>query len=71
MEKVGFIGAFDKTDMLIQVAKIITMLGKRVIIVDSTISQKAKYVVPVINPTTTYVTEYDGFDVAVRIQKLL
>ena len=67
MERVGFIGAFDKTDMLVQLAKIMTVLRKKVIVIDSTINQKAKYIIPVINPTTSYVTEFEGFDVAVRI----
>ena len=35
MEKVGFVGAFDKTDLLIYIAKILTVLGKRVLIADA------------------------------------
>lgn len=67
MKKIGFIGAFDKTDLLIQVAKILTQAGRKTIVIDTTINQKAKYIVPVINPTKTYITEFEGFDVAVRI----
>ena len=37
MKKVGFVGAFDKTDLVIYIAKILTVLGKRVLIVDTTI----------------------------------
>ena len=65
MKKIAFIGAYDKTDFLLYVAKIMTVLGKKVLIIDSTIMQKAKYVVPVIHPTTTYVTEFEEIDVAV------
>lgn len=65
MEKIGFIGAYDKTDFIIYIAKILTVLGKRVIVIDSTLNQKAKYIVPVINPTKSYVTQYEDFDVAV------
>ena len=65
MIKIGFIGAYDKTDLIIYVAKILTMLGKKVLVVDATITQKAKYIVPNINPSTTYVTEYEEIDVAV------
>ncbi len=65
MRKIGFVGAFDKTDLLLQIAKILTVMGIKTIVIDSTINQKAKYVVPVINPTTTYITEFEGFDVAV------
>lgn len=65
MEKIGFIGAYDKTDLIIYMAKILTILGKKVLVVDSTTNQKAKYVVPVINPTKAYVTQYENFDVSV------
>lgn len=65
MKKVGFIGSYDKTDFILYIAKILTEAGKRVLVIDSTITQKAKYVVPVINPTTSYVTEFEEIDVAV------
>lgn len=65
MEKIGFVGAYDKTDFIIYIAKILAALGKRVVVIDSTLNQKAKYIVPVINPTTSYVTQYEDFDVAV------
>lgn len=65
MKKIGFIGSYDKIDMIINVAKILTTLGKKVLVIDATINQKAKYVVPTINPTTTYVTEFEQIDVGV------
>ena len=65
MEKIGFIGAYDKTDLILYIARTLVAMGKKVLVVDSTITQKAKYVVPVINPTTTYVTEFEEIDVAV------
>ena len=67
MRRIGFIGSFDKTDVLIQVAKLLTIIGVKTVVIDSTINQKAKYVVPVINPTKTYITEFEDFDVAVRV----
>lgn len=70
MKKIGFIGAYDKTDMIINIAKILTVMGKKVIVIDSTVNQKAKYVVPVINPTLTYITEFEEIDVAVGFKKL-
>ena len=70
MKKIGFVGAYDKTDMMIYVGKILTTLKQKVLIVDSTLTQKAKYIVPVINPTTTYVTEYEEIDVAVGFPNL-
>lgn len=68
MEKIGFIGAYDKTDFIIYIAKILTVLGKKVVVIDSTLNQKAKYIVPVINPTKSYVTQYEEFDVAVGFE---
>ena len=59
MKKIGFIGAYDKIDLVIYVAKVLTALGKKVLVVDSTINQKARYIIPVINPSKSYVTEYE------------
>ena len=65
MKKIGFIGAYDKMDLIIYIAKILCMLKKRVLVIDATINQKARYIVPVINPTKSYVTEYEEIDIAV------
>ena len=65
MKKIGFIGAYDKTDMILNIAKIMTTMGNRVLVIDSTLNQKAKYIVPVINPTTSYITNFEDIDVAV------
>lgn len=65
MRKIGFIGAYDKTDLIINVAKILTVVKKKVLIVDATILQKSRYIVPVINPTKMYVTEYEDIDIAI------
>lgn len=65
MKKVNFIGAYDKTDCILYIAKILNTVGKKVLVVDSTANQKARYIVPVINPTISYVTEFEEIDVAV------
>lgn len=70
MNKIGFIGAYDKTDFILYIAKILTTMNKTVLVIDTTITQKAKYVVPVINPTKTYFTEYEGIDVAVGFDSM-
>lgn len=70
MKKVGFIGAYDKIDLIIYAAKILTTLNKKVLVIDATTIQKARYVVPAINPTITYVTEYEGIDIAVGFQNI-
>ena len=70
MKKVGFIGAYDKTDIILGVAKVLAMADKNVLILDNTITQKCKYVVPVINPTKSYMTTYENIDVAVGFESL-
>ena len=65
MKKIGFIGMYDKIDLILNIAKVLTVMQKRVIVVDSTLTQKAKYVVPVINPTVTYITNFEDIDVAI------
>ena len=68
MKKIGFIGAYDKTDLILNIAKIMTVMGKKVLVIDSTLLQKAKYIVPVINPTTSYITNFEDIDVAVGFE---
>ena len=71
MKKIGFIGAYDKTDLILYVAKILTTLKKKVLVIDSTINQKARYIVPVINPVVKYVTEFEEIDIAVGFENIL
>lgn len=65
MKIIGFIGGYDKLDFLLYLARILTLSGKKILIIDATVMQKAKYVVPTISPTKSYITEFEGFDVAV------
>ena len=68
MKNIGFIGAFDKLDLLLYISKILTMLGKKVVIVDTTLEQKSKYIVPVISPTKSYITRFENIDIAVGFE---
>lgn len=70
MKTVGFIGAYDKMDLILYVAKILTLSQKKILIIDATVNQKAKYIVPSMNPTKTYITEFEGIDVAVGFSKM-
>lgn len=65
MKKIGFIGAFEKTDLIVYTAKILTEAGKRVLVIDTSVLQKARYIIPSIAPTKFYVTEYEKIDIAV------
>lgn len=70
MRKISFIGCYDKIDLILYVAKILVAMDRRVLVVDSSINQKAKYIVPVIKPTKAYVTEFEEIDVAVGFDTL-
>ena len=65
MKNICFIGAFDKLDLLLYLSKIIMGLGKKVLIIDATQLQKARYIVPTINPTKSYITRFEDIDIAI------
>lgn len=70
MRKIGFIGAYDKTDFILYISKILTEMGQRILLIDGTITQKARYIVPTIEPSITYITEFEGIDVAVGFKSV-
>lgn len=70
MKKIGFIGAYDKTDLILYVAKVLVEANKKILVVDTTITQKARYIVPCIAPSKYYITEYEKIDVAVGFNSL-
>lgn len=65
MEKINFIGAYDKTDSIMYIAKILTEMKKKVVIVDATITQKSKYVIPTVENKNEYITNYYNIDFAI------
>lgn len=72
MEQVGFIGFYDKKDLLLNIGKVFSYLGKKTLIVDATMMQRMRYIVPNVsaNNGITYVSEYLGVDVAVGFMNL-
>ena len=42
MEKIAFIGSYDKADMLVCIAKILTTLKKKVIVIDANALTKTR-----------------------------
>ena len=65
MQVVGFIGGYDKSSLIIYIAKILSTIQKRVLIIDTTALQKMKYIIPTMAPSKTYVTNYEDIDIAV------
>ena len=65
MKKIGFMGAYDKANFITYVAKILELLGNKVLVVDASSIQKIKYIIPTINPTKSYITSFENIDFAV------
>lgn len=68
MKNICFIGAFDKLDLILYISKIMENLGKKVLIVEATELQKARYIVPTINPTKSYITRFEEIDIAIGFE---
>ncbi len=70
MKKIGFIGAYDKTNMLIYLSKIFVESGLKVLVIDTTILQKSRYTIPAISPSRCYITSHEGIDVAIGFETI-
>jgi len=70
LKKIGFIGAYDKTDLMIYVAKILVENQKKILIIDATTLQKSRYTVPCIAPSKYYITTYEDIDIAVGFKSI-
>lgn len=68
MKNICFIGAFDKLDLILYISKILKKMGKEVLIVDATEQQKARYIVPTISPTKSYITRFEDIDIAIGFE---
>lgn len=63
---IGFIGYSNKTEYIINLAKVLNIVGKKVLVADGTLEQKFKYSIPTLNKTEKqYVEHFDGIDFAI------
>lgn len=70
MKKIGFIGAYDKTSFIANIAKVLRNLDYKVLVIDTTLMQKSKYIIPAINPTKSYITDFEDIDFAVGFENI-
>lgn len=70
MKKIGFVGAYDKTNLIMYIAKILQNMNNRILVIDGTILQKMRYVVPTISHAKLYITEFEKIDFAVGFQNM-
>ena len=71
MQVVGLIGYVDKYDLVMNLAKTISIMGKSVLVIDATLDRKLKYIVPALNNIgRAYVTQYNSIDFAVGFDSI-
>lgn len=70
MKKIAFIGGYDKTNLIIYISKILTVLGKKVLFVDTTLSKKTRYVLPKMGKNLNYITTFERIDIAIGFENL-
>lgn len=65
MERITFVGGFDKTDLILFIAKALNLMGHSVMVVDTTTMQKSRFIVPALSSKQSYITTFEGIDVAI------
>ena len=71
MQVIGLVGYMDKYDFVMNLARTINIMDKSVLVVDATLDQKLKYVVPALdNIGRSYVTQYNNIDFAVGFNSM-
>ena len=70
MKKVAFIGSYDKADMIIYIAKTLTNMGNKVLVIDSTVMQKTRYIVPTMKALKQYITTFEKVDIAIGFENI-
>ena len=70
MKKYIFLGGYDKTDLILFLAKMAVLSEKKVLVIDTTASQKTRYTVPAMSPTQKYITTFEDIDIAVGFSNI-
>lgn len=70
MKKVAFVGGYDKTDLILYIARILTALDRSVLMVDTTLTRKTKYILPKMGKAVNYITTFERIDIAIGFENL-
>lgn len=65
MKKYVFFGGYDKTDLLLFLSKMAVLSNKRVLFVDGTAAERARYSIPTMVQAQKYITTFEDIDIAV------
>lgn len=67
MKRFLFIGACEKTDLMLYIGKVLAAAGLKVLVIDATLAGKYQYSISLIDENAK-VSEFDGIDVALGFQ---
>lgn len=65
MQAIGMYGYVDKYDFVIATAKTLEIMGRSVLVIDATSDEKYKYIIPSIDKSQSYLTQYADIDFAI------
>ena len=64
MQVIGMYGYVDKYDFVIATARTLNIMNKSVLVIDATADKKYKYIIPSIDKSDYYITQYCDIDFA-------
>ena len=72
MQKViGLVGYVNKTEYIINLAKVISITGKSVLVIDGTLEERMRYSIPAFNNSEKeYLVHFDGVDYALGFRSI-
>lgn len=72
MQKViGLVGYVNKTEYIINLAKVLSITGKSVLVIDGTIEERMRYSIPAFNNSEKeYLVHFDGADYALGFRSI-
>lgn len=68
MQVIGMYGYVDKYDFVIATARTLNIMGKSVLVIDATADKKYKYIIPSIDNSERYLTQYSDVDFAIGFE---
>lgn len=72
MQKIiGLVGYVNKTELVINLAKVLSITGKSVLVIDGTVEERLRYTIPAFNYSEKeYLVNFDGVDYALGFKNI-
>jgi len=73
MQKViGLVGYVNKTELIINLAKVLSITGRSVLVIDGTVEERTRYTIPAFNNSEAkYLVNFDGVDYALGFTNIV